>query len=145
MPAWVTATVLKYFGIGVAVLVLVLSAYVKGRHDVQVKFNAFKAEVRAAAEAQAKETAKVDTKNQKLFKDAQNAYNTSLANLRAYYKLRNNGISPMPQVPGTTTGADVYSPDNLPPTGILAGQCAETTLNLIALQNFVRGAMNNAE
>ena len=146
MPTWLlNPTVLKYVGIAVATLTLLLGVYFKGRHDVQVKFDAYKVEVQAAAEAQAKESAKVDARNAKLFQDAQNAYNTSLANLRAYYKLRNNGLSPLPQVPGTALGVNDYSPDNLPPTPILAGQCAETTLNLIALQNFVRGAMNNAE
>ena len=146
MPVWLTPTVLRYAGAAVITLMLLLGVYAKGRHDVQVKFDAYKVEVRAAAEAQAKESAKIDAHNAKLFKDAQNAYNTSLANLRAYYSLRNGkGGSAMPQVPGTSTGVDVYSPDNLPPTPILAGQCAETTLNLIALQNFVRGAANNAE
>lgn len=145
MPIWLTPTVAKYVGIAVTILTLLLGAYVKGRHDVQVKFNAYKAEVKAAAAEQEKEAARVDAKNLKLFKDAQNAYNTSLSNLRAYYKLRNNGISPMPQVPGTAAGVNDYSPDNLPAPAILAGQCAETTLNLLALQNFVRGAINNAE
>ena len=147
MPTWLlNPTVLKYVGVVAAILTLLLGVYFKGRHDVQVKFDAYKAEVHAAAEAQAKEAAKVDARNEKLFKDAQNAYNTSLANLRSYYSLRyGKSGGTLSQVPAAASGVDGYSPDNLPPTPVLAGQCAETTLNLLALQNFVRGAMNNAE
>lgn len=146
MPIWLTTTAAKYVGIAVATLTLLLGVYLKGRHDVQVKYDAYKAEVHAAAEAQAKEAAKVDARNEKLFKDTQNAYNNSLANLRSYYSMRyGKSGSPMSQVPIATAGVNDYSPDNLPPTQVLAGQCAETTLNLLALQNFVHGALNNAE
>ena len=147
MPIWMTPTVLRYVGAAVGAVLLVLGIYAKGRHDVQVKFDAYKAQVAAAAAEQAKESAKVDAKNAKLFKDTQNAYNTQLANLRAYYLMRNNGkgLGTVSQVSSAPAGADGYSPDNLPPTPILAGQCAETTLNLIALQSFVLKAQNNAE
>ena len=147
MFTWLLNTAaVKNVGIAVGILMLLLGVYFKGRHDVQVKFDAYKAEVRAAAEEQAKEAAKIDAKNVKLFKDAQNAYNTSLANLRSYYSLRyGKSGGTLSQVPGTTAGVDGYTIDRLPDTAVLAGQCAETTLNLLALQNFVRGAMNNAE
>ena len=146
MPIWMTPTILRYAGTIIGVVLLVFGIYAKGRHDVQVKFDAYKAQVAAAAAEQAKESAKVDAKNAKLFKDTQDAYNTQLANLRAYYQLRvGKGGGSLPQVPVTTGGVNDYSPDNLPAASVLAGQCAETTLNLIALQNFVRGAMNNAE
>ena len=149
MPAWVTPTVLKYVGIVGATLILVLGAFMKGRHDVQVKFDAYKAEVHAAAEAQAKESAKVDEKNQKLFKDAQNAYNTSLANLRAYYSLRNGkGGGSLPQISGTSAGADDQTANDipaLPPVATLAAQCAETTLTLTSLQDWIKNVSNNME
>lgn len=144
MPIWLTPTMLRYAGAAVITLMLLLGVYAKGRHDVQVKFDAYKAEVRAAAEEQAKESAKVDAKNAKLFKDTQDAYNTQLANLRSYYQLRyGKGGGSLPQVPNATAGTNDYSADNLPPTPILAGQCAETTLNLIALQSFILKAQNN--
>ena len=146
MPIWVTPTILRYAAIAVAVMTLTIGAYMRGRHVVQVKFDTYKAEVKAAADEQARESAKVDSRNKKLFEDSQNAYNTSLANLRAYYSMRlGKSGSSLPQVPGTATGVNDYSPDNLPPAAVLAGQCAETTLNLLSLQNFVRGAINNAE
>jgi len=137
---------IRIAGAALVIIAILVGVYFKGRHDVQVNFDAYKAEVRAAAEEQAKESAKVDAKNQKLFKDAQNAYNTSLANLRSYYQLRyGKNSSALSQVPVTPGGADGYSPDNLPPTAVLAAQCAETTLTLVTLQNFERQRQNNME
>ena len=144
MPIWLTPTILKYAGAAAATLMLLGGAYMKGRHDVQLKFDAYRAEVKATADEQAKESAKVDARNAKLFKDTQDAYNTQLANLRAYYQLRiGKGGGSLPQVPNAPAGTDGYSPDNLPPTAVLAGQCAETTLNLIALQSFILKAQDN--
>lgn len=138
--------ILKWGGVVLIVLAVFGFGYYKGYDNQKQKFDAYKAEVVAAAEAQSKESAKVDAKNTKLFKDAQNAYNTSLANLRAYYSMRNGkGGSAVPEISSTTAGVNDYSPDNLPPTPILAGQCAETTLTLILLQQFITSAANNAE
>ena len=146
MPIWVTPTILKYCAAGLVAIVLTVGIYMKGRHDVQIKFDQYKAEVAAAAKLQADDTAKKDAKNQKLIEDTKNAYNTSVANLRAYYSLRlNKGGGAVSGLPATTNGVNDYSPDNLPSATVLASQCAETTLNLISLQNFVRGAANNAE
>ena len=61
MPTWLlNQTVLKNAGIAVAILILLLGVYLSGKHSVQVKFDAYKAEVLAAAEAQIKESAKVE-------------------------------------------------------------------------------------
>ena len=97
--------------------------------------------------AQEEKTRQIEAKNERLFKETQNAYNTKLAALRSYYSVRIAGKSGsgLSQVPDTTAGIDGYSPDNLPAPAILAGQCAETTLNLLVLQNWVRGVANNGE
>jgi len=135
---WIAGTVL--------VLAVLGGVYAKGRHDVQVKFDSYKAEVKAAAAAQEEKVKQIEAKNQKLQEETRNAYNNQLANLRSYYGMRlaKSGLS-MPIVPKAARGADEYSPDNLPPTPVLAGQCAETTLNLLAIQNWVRNAASNAE
>ena len=115
--------------------------YYRGHSAVMLQFSQYKAEVQAAADQQAKETAQIDAKNQKRIKETQDAYNTSLANLRAYYSMRyGKGGGTLPQVSDPTSIAAGYSPDNLPPTGVLAGQCAETTLTLVKLQDFVRAS-----
>ena len=127
---------------GILVVLAVFGyGYYRGHSAVMLQFSQYKAEVQAAAEAQAKESAKIDEINSKRAKEAQSAYNTSLANLRAYYSMRyGKGGGTLPQVSDPTGLAAGYSPDNLPPTSILAGQCAETTLTLIKLQEFVRAS-----
>lgn len=113
--------------------------YYRGHHAVTLQFNQYKAEVQAAVDQQAKETAQIDAKNQKRIKETQDAYNTSVANLRAYYSVRlAKSGSTLPTVPYTTSSTDGYSPDNLPAPIILAAQCAETTLTLVKLQDFIR-------
>ena len=130
------AAVLVVFGIG----------YYNGHHAVQVKFDQYKAEVQAAADQQAKETAKKDQQNKQLVLETKNAYNTQLANLRAYYSLRNGkGGGTLSKVSSTAAITAGYSPDNLPPTSILAAQCAETTLMLIRLQEFNANLAKNLE
>ena len=99
-----TSTLIRWAAGALLVIATILGIYYKGRLDERKLFNAYKAEVKAAAMAQEEKTRQIEAKNERLFTETQNAYNTSLANLRAYYKLRNNGLSPMPQVPGTALG-----------------------------------------
>jgi hypothetical protein len=129
------------------VLSVIFGIYYKGRLDERKLFNEFKADVKAAANAQEEKTRQIEAKNQRLFKETQNAYNTKLAALRTYYGVRVNGQggSGLSQVPGSAAGITDFSIDNLPAPIVLAGQCAETTLTLVTLQNWVQNARNNAE
>ena len=129
------------------VLSVIFGIYYKGRLDERKLFNAYKAEVKAVAAAQEEKTRKIEAKNQRLFEETKNAYNTKLAALRTYYSVRiaGKGGSGLSQVSTASAGASEYSPDNLPAPAVLAGQCAETTLNLLSLQDWVRSAVNNAE
>mgnify|MGYP000208602012 CR=1 FL=1 len=145
MPGFLFTPLARWIGAGLLVLVLLGGVYLKGRHDVQVKFNAYKAEVKAVADAQEEKTRQIEAKNKRLNEETANAYKTQLAYLRNYYGMRNKGTSVLPPIPDSATGADEYSPDNLPAPAILASQCAETTLNLLVLQNWVRGVANNGE
>lgn len=122
----------------VAVLLFSFGFY-KGHQSVQVRFDQYKAEVAAAAELQAQETAKIEAKNKKLFEETKYAYDTKLTTLRNYYSMRiAKSGGTMPNISDTTTGAVVYTPDNLPPVATLAAQCAETTLTLYTLQNWIK-------
>ena len=147
MPGFLFTPLARWIGAAILVLVILGGVYAKGRHDVQVKFNAYKAEVKAAADAQEEKTRQIEAKNKRLNEETANAYNTKLANLRSYYSLRlaGKGGSGLSQIPSTTGGTDEYSPDNLPPTPILAGLCAETTLKLVMLQNYERSKALIAE
>ena len=130
------------------VLATIFAIYYKGRLDERKLFNAYKAEVKAAAMAQEEKTRQIEAKNERLFKETQNAYNTKLAALRSYYSMRISGQSSsgLSKVPGTTAGAygtAVYELPPLPPVETLAAQCAETTLTLTTLQDWVKGVYNN--
>ena len=131
---------IRWIGGALFVLLVLGGVYAKGRHDVQVKFDAYVAEVKAVAAAQEEKTKQIEAKNKRLNEETRDAYNTKLANLRTYYGMRLNGKGGgvMPGVSTTTSGTAEYSADNLPPPVILASQCAETTLNLLALQDWVR-------
>ena len=127
------------------VLAVIFSIYYKGRLDERKIFDQYKAEVAAVAAAQEAETKRIEAKNKRLFEETKNAYNTKLAALRTYYGMRvaNKGGGLMPPIPSTPGGTNDYSIDNLPPVTTLAAQCAETTLTLYTLQNWVKDVYNN--
>ena len=132
------------------VLATIFGIYYKGRLDERKLFNAYKAEVKAAAMAQEAKTKQIEAKNERLFKETQNAYNTKLTALRTYYSMRiaGQGGGGLPKVPGTaegTNGTTVYELPSLPPVETLAAQCAETTLTLTALQEWVKNVGKNME
>lgn len=129
-------------------LAVVFGIYYKGRLDERKLFNAYKAEVKAAAMAQEEKTRQIEAKNQRLFKETQDAYNTKLTALRTYYSMRitGKGSGGLPQIPnaaGRIDGAGTYELPPLPPVETLAAQCAETTLTLTTLQDWVKGVYNN--
>ena len=142
-----TSTLIRWAAGVLLVVFVVLGIYYKGRLDEREIFNRYKAEVKAAAMAQEEKARQVEAKNQRLFKETQDAYNTKLAALRTYYGMRiNNGGSTVPGLPGTAAGANgatTYELPTLPPVETLAAQCAETTLTLTSLQDWVKGVYNN--
>jgi len=142
-----TSTLIRWAAGVLLVVFVVLGIYYKGRLDEREIFNRYKAEVKAAAMAQEEKARQVEAKNQRLFKETQDAYNTKLAALRTYYGMRiNKGGSTVPGLPGAATGANgatTYELPALPPVETLAAQCAETTLTLTTLQDWVKGVYNN--
>ena len=132
------------------VLVTVFAIYYKGRLDERKLFNAYKAEVKAAAMAQEEKTRQIEAKNQRLFKETQDAYNTKLATLRTYYSMRisgqsGGGLSKIPNATIGTDGSATYELPPLPPVETLAAQCAESTLTLVSLQEWVKNVAYNME
>lgn len=142
-----TSTLIRWAAGVLLVVFVVLGIYYKGRLDEREIFNRYKAEVKAAAMAQEEKARQVEAKNQLLFKETQDAYNTKLAALRTYYGMRiNKGSGTVPGLPGAATGANgaaAYELPALPPVETLAAQCAETTLTLTSLQDWVKGVYNN--
>ena len=142
-----TSTLIRWASGVLLVVFVVLGIYYKGRLDEREIFNRYKAEVKAAAMAQEEKARQVEAKNQRLFKETQDAYNTKLAALRTYYGMRiNKGSGTVPGLPGAASGANgetTYELPALPPVETLAAQCAETTLTLTSLQDWVKGVYNN--
>ena len=138
---------LRWIGGALLVIAILGGVYAKGRHDVQVKFDAYKAEVKAVAAAQEEKTRQIEAKNQRLFQETQNAYNTKLAALRSYYSVRiaGKGGSGLSQVSIPATGVDGSTIDGLPPIPTVIAQCAETTLTLTTLQDWVKNVAVNME
>ena len=136
---------LRWIGVALLVIATVFSIYYKGRLDERELFNRYKAEVKAAAMAQDEKAKQIEAKNERLLRETQNAYNTKLTALRSYYSMRLAGQSGsgLSQIPVAPSGAAGYTADNLPPVATLAAQCAETTLTLYTLQNWVKDVYNN--
>ena len=137
-------TVAKIIGGILLVLGLIGFGYYQGYSNQKEKFDAYKAEVQAAADQQAKETAQINAKNEKLFKETKDAYNAQLSSLRAYYGMRSNQssgtLSGQTATPAGIAAKTEYDLPALPPITTLAAQCAETTLTLVQLQKWVLDA-----
>ena len=147
MPGFLFTSAARWIGIVLLVLAVIAGIYYKGRLDERKLFNAYKAEVKAAAMAQEEKARQIEAKNERLFKETQNAYNTKLNALRTYYSVRisgqgGSGLSQIPIAPGGVIGATA---NDLPPIPTVIAQCAETTLTLVSLQEWVKNVAYNME
>lgn len=147
MPGFLFTTAARWIGVFLLVLATVAGIYYKGRLDERKLFNAYKAEVKAAALAQEEKTKQIEAKNQRLLEETKNAYNNKLTALRAYYSMRisGQGGSGLSQIPITAGGAIGSTPNDLPPIPTVIAQCAETTLTLVSLQEWVKNVAYNME
>jgi hypothetical protein len=122
-------------------ILLVISAmsFAYGRYE-HTRYIEFKAEVESIAKSQEAHVESIKKQQEIVTKGIQNEYDAKLAAIRNYYKstsVWNNpssdkvsGISPAPSV------SDVIASYNQ-----LAGQCAETTAQTIALQDWIKEQM----
>jgi len=124
--------ILTYVKIGAAI-VLILGAFGYGYHVRDVDFTKYRIEVETAAKAQEVKNESIVKQQDLVNKGIQNEYETKLSAVRNYYSGMHNssggsmsGISPAPK----GTDAETAYP-------ILAGQCAETTAQLMSLQDWV--------
>lgn len=114
----------------------IVFGYVEGVTREGKKLDEYKAVVSAQADQQAKHTQQVIAANQTVTKEAADVYTRDLDNLRKYYagRMRNKpSASPLPAVPEATGKPDAAAADPLP------AECAETTLQLEALQGWIKG------
>lgn len=136
-----STVVIRWIG-GVLLLVAVVFAiYYKGRLDERELFNKYKAEVKALASAQEAKTQQIITQQNKITKKAGEQYAKDLAVIRnTYQRLRftttGGGIvPPVSEAAGSIDGKAAHYISVAPE---LASGCAETTAQLIALQNWIQ-------
>jgi hypothetical protein len=123
-----------YIMVGLSVIALAGFGYGKYQHN---KYVTFKAEVESVAKAQEAHVESITKQQALVTKGIENEYNAKLAALRNYYKstsVWNNGSSSkVPGISAAPSATDVITAYN-----ILAGQCAETTAQTVALQDWIK-------
>lgn len=127
---------IDYVKLGIAVALL-LGAFATGWGLRNRDFNDYKQEVNNAAKAQEAHVESIKKQQALTTKGIENEYNAKLAAIRNYYKStsvwnnsnsgKTSGIS---AAPSTTDVVTAYN--------LLAGQCAETTAQTIALQDWIK-------
>ena len=128
--------------IGVIALVGVLfgSGYYKGYSSEKERFDAFKADLEAQVKAQ--EAINEATKKQQdiIAKSIRSDYENKLNTLKSYYGSVHKRTNPndLSAIPKSTIGLDASSTDS-----VFAGQCAQTTLMLVQLQDWVLQISND--
>ena len=122
-----------YIYAGLILLSVIGFSYGRYEHN---KYVTFKAEVEAIAIKQQAHVESITKQQALVTKGIENEYNAKLAALRNYYKstsVWNNGGSKVSGISAAPSATDVITAYN-----ILAGQCAETTAQTIALQDWVK-------
>ena len=127
-----------YVKIGIAGLFL-LGAFATGWGLRNRDFNDYKREVANAAKTQEAHVESIKKQQALVNKGIENEYNAKLALLRQYYAngVRQPNTSKLPPNSGITTQPF----DALAAYNVLAGQCAETTQQLVSLQTWLNEQM----
>lgn len=100
----------------------------------------FGEQVRAQGELAARKLLAEQIRTEQVTKEVSHEYETRLSTLRSDYQRlrqqanRGSGSSPMPAISFGPRSLDEISPNALP----VAEQCAETTLMLVELQDWIR-------
>ena len=100
----------------------------------------YKKSVEIAAKVQEAKVESITKQQALVTKGIENEYNAKLVAIRNYYKstsVWNNNTSKVSGISAAPSATDVIASYNL-----LAGQCAETTAQTIALQDWVKQQMS---
>lgn len=101
------------------------------------KYLDFKKEVEVVAKVQEAKVESIRSQQELVTKGIENEYEAKIAALRNYYKStsvwNNSSSSKVPGISTAPSATDVITAYN-----ILAGQCAETTAQTIALQDWLK-------
>lgn len=99
------------------------------------RFTAFKEEIAVVAAKKEAENISIQKQSDLVTKGIKNEYEARLTTLRNYYSssLRNSSSGAMPSLSSSAS-----SPDANSSYSVLAGKCAETTLTLVLLQDWIK-------
>ena len=123
----------KIIGIIGLVAVLFGTGYYRGYSAEKKRFDAFKTELEASAKAQEKINQQIEQKNKLIADNSKREYEAKIVALRNYYdRMRNPDTNKLPSAAIATHRVDEKATDP-----IFIGQCAETTLQLVSLQDWV--------
>jgi hypothetical protein len=123
----------KVIGIIGLVAVLFGTGYYRGYSAEKQRFDAFKTELEASAKAQEKINQQIEQKNKLIADNSKREYEAKIVALRLYYdRLRHPDTNKLPSAAITAHRVDEKATDP-----VFIGQCAETTLQLISLQDWV--------
>jgi len=128
---------MDYVKLGIAAALL-LGAFASGWSLRNRDFNDYKREVANAAAAQEAHVESVKKQQEITTTAIQKEYDAKLNLLRNYYSsgVRQPNTSKLPTLSNTANGIDAITAYNL-----LAGQCAETTQQLVSLQEWINGQL----
>jgi hypothetical protein len=120
--------------------VLLITAFASGWGLRNRDFKEYKLEVINAAKAQEAHVESIKKQQALVTKGIENEYETKLSAIRQYYKStsvwNNPSSSKVSGISAAPSATDVIASYN-----ILAGQCAETTAQTIALQDWLKQQM----
>ena len=123
----------KVIGIIGLVAVLFGTGYYRGYSAEKQRFDAFKAELVASAKAQEKINQQIEQKNKLIADNSKREYEAKIVALRHYYdRLRHPDTNKLPSAAIAAHRVDEKATDP-----VFIGQCAETTLQLVSLQDWV--------
>ena len=127
--------------IGVIVLIGALFGfgYYKGYSGEKQRFDTYKADIEAQVKAQ--EAINEATKKQQeiIAESVKNEYQAKLAAVRSYYgRLRSSSTNSLPTIPNPTQSTSTSASDP-----IFIGQCAETTVMLVSLQEWAKAVSSD--
>jgi len=115
---------------------LLLVSFSSGWYIRNLDYKAFKLEVEHTAKAQEAHVESITKQQALVTKGIENEYEAKLAAVRSYYKStsvwNNPSSSKVSGISTAPTVADVATAYNL-----LAGQCSETTQQLVSLQDWI--------
>lgn len=123
----------NYIKIGLVFIVL-CSIFFAGWHTRDRDFSAYKMEQQIAVEKQKAENESIKKQHELVTKGIQDEYDAKLALLRNYYAngVRQPNSSTMSNISSTSAIANATAAYNE-----LAGQCAQTTIQLVELQKWL--------